>query len=215
MPQKKNPYPLTYIRGLCGHFIGAFPSFASLGKVSSGNPDSRIFIYDTLPDALEKASGALTLFAELTKEVSFNKELMLKRISKGFGMATDISDFLILHRYCDYRTAHHIVGKLIRTLVEAGKGGSDISAELLNGVAKEFGITSLNISEKELMDLVNPSSIVSSRQTLGGASQGQMVQMLKKIDLKLERHKSWFSLKEEANQIYKTKLIQKAKQIIS
>lgn len=215
MPQKKNPYPLTYIRGLCGHFIGAFPSFASVGKVSSGNPDSRIFIYDTLPDALAKASSALTLFSELCNEVSFNKELMLSRISKGFGMATDISDFLILKRHCDYRTAHHIVGKVIRSLVEDGKTGADISASLLNSVAAEFGISDLNINAEELADLVQPGSIVASRQTMGGAAKEQMEKMLKDIEQKLEKHNMWITSKEKANAEYKTTLIKIAKQIIN
>ena len=53
MPQKKNPYALSYIRGLVNSVSGRFSEFMNMGKEISGFPDSRILFIPFYPMILK------------------------------------------------------------------------------------------------------------------------------------------------------------------
>jgi argininosuccinate lyase len=49
MPQKKNPYALTYVRGVANEMIGMLAGVAALGRTPSGQVDNRVFIWRCTP----------------------------------------------------------------------------------------------------------------------------------------------------------------------
>lgn len=209
MPQKKNPYPLTYIRGLANSYAGKLMSALSYGKVYSGNPDSRVFAYVDIPEMLDTSVGGVQLLTKVISTLSINKEQARKNLSKGFTFASELSEYLSTQFKIDYKTSHDIVGTMIRQLINQELNA--ISAESLNKIIQQKTGTDIQVEESELQNIINPETILSSRKTDGSAGIVQMEEMLKiakeQIDLfkdkanKIKASINYEDLYSEINQI--------------
>tara|TARA_B100001093_G_scaffold520495_1_gene616813 strand:+ start:10672 stop:12168 length:1497 start_codon:yes stop_codon:yes gene_type:complete len=211
MPQKKNPYGLAYFRGLTSTIIGLQASFPALGKVISGNPDSRIFIYGDLPVAIHKTTKAIDLFDAILSTAQFNKEKMLKSLNQGFSQMTDITDYLILEERIDYRSAHQVVGKVVADLVKENRSGKDIKLDDLIKAASDLEITITTLNDSKLAELVDFKNIVNSRKSLGGASSHSINAILSSNKTSTEEKKNTFLKKKEFMQISLQKLEKECK----
>ena len=164
MPQKQNPYPLAYIRGIAGEVLGKTSSYSAYGKITSGNPDSRTFIYLDILNIIQKTIGALKLLDAVMENIKFNETLAYERVSESFLYATDIADWFILHDNIPYKEAHRVVGAVIRDMQNMGLNASQINIKLF----EKYIETSLD--EKSLASLIKPENIIQSRTSLGGAN---------------------------------------------
>jgi len=191
MPQKKNPYPLAYVRGVTGSLLSQFSSFASYGKIASGNPDSRIFIYGELPRAMDKAVGALDLMSSVLEGIEFNEEKLRDRIVNSHAFATDLADYLTYHKKIDYRTSHDICGRLVRTMLDQDLYSSDLTKKMIEESAKAFLEKPLKISEEVVENLRNPEKIVESRRTAGGAGKAPLDEIFARAHEKIEVFSTW------------------------
>ena len=59
MPHKKNPYSLTFVRGVAREMIGRLAGTAALQSTPSGQVDNRIFTYSMVPQGLMQTKKAL------------------------------------------------------------------------------------------------------------------------------------------------------------
>ena len=55
MPQKRNPYALSIVRGASGTLIGRLTGFLAVAKSPSARSDNLIFAYGEVPRALDLA----------------------------------------------------------------------------------------------------------------------------------------------------------------
>ncbi|UCG03464.1 MAG: argininosuccinate lyase [Candidatus Heimdallarchaeota archaeon] len=178
MPQKKNPYPLTYIRGLTGDMIGVVSSIAGVAKTSSGNPDSRIFVYGKLPRILEQASKGIDLMASLVAEIKFNTDNMSRQAIEGFSQATDLADLIMQERKVDYRSAHQIVGILVREAIQKNEKRFILTPEIVDGAANQVLQKKLDLTQPQLDSILDPIAIIETRQGLGGAAKVRVQEMV-------------------------------------
>jgi len=215
MPQKKNPYPLAYIRGLSANITALYSEYASLGKAMSGFPDSRTFVYDSMVSALDRSASGLVMFAELISDVKFNKDRMQQIAEESYGFSTDIADHLIINKYCDYRTAHTVVGQVIKNLVDNKLSGEQITIDMLAQALGANGLDEDLISESEFSDLVKPDNIVESRNTLGGASQPQISSMINELNNLISVQRNWVSAKQALENQVDSKLVNEANKLLS
>lgn len=214
MPQKKNPYPLTYFRGLTNHLLGKLSSYAALGKVVSGNPDSRIFIYDDLPESLEKISGALELFSSLLAGSTFNRSLMYERASKDYSYTTDLADHFIMKYKIDYRSAHQIMGKVVYEMNQKGLSGNEIRIEHIQEAAHSIGIKTISMSAVQLRKFIAPENIVKSRRSQGGAGKIEMTKLLSMAKKQIQEFKNWHKKSKQKQQTAENQLYKIANSII-
>lgn len=210
MPQKKNPYPLAYIRGLSAQISGLFGEYSTLGKVTSGFPDSRTFIYDSLIQALQKTTGAYSMFGELVEKVNFNTIRMRDVAESSLGFATDFADHLILNSQCDYRTAHTITGQIIKLLLENKHDSRDLTIKMVEKILKDNALDTFTMSESDLATLLNADNIVASRTTSGSASQTELTGMFDEIRIKLGHAQEWVNSKQLSENRVKSDLIASA-----
>ncbi|WP_457564437.1 lyase family protein [Caminibacter sp.] len=113
MPNKQNPYALTYIRGVSNEILGKVVSFISYEKIFSGNPDSRTFVYVDLISSFDKVIGALELFRVVLEEIEVKEKKL-----KGYFWATDVADYLVEKYGLSYEDAHDEVGRVVRFMRE-------------------------------------------------------------------------------------------------
>src|SRR5262249_9632391 len=114
MPQKKNPYALTFVRGVASATIGRLAAAATLGRTPSGQMDNRIFAYGEVPRALDLANETARLMGAVVAGLAVNSELMSRRAREGWAQATDLAEAGVVETGLDYRAADRVVGRAIR-----------------------------------------------------------------------------------------------------
>ena len=185
MPQKKNPYALAYVRGVCGETIGALAAMAAVGKTPSGQIDNRMFAYGDVPRALDSAIGATRLMAEVLRGLRVNDERAAQRAAQDFIGATDLAEVITQQCHLDFKTAHDVVGRAVRAALESGAPG--LSANLLNAAAGR----DLGLSPEAIADALDPSRIVAARVGPGGAAESSVTRMIAECRAALADHRDW------------------------
>ena len=191
MPQKKNPYGLAYLRGLTGSFLGKMASFAAVGKTYSGNPDSRVFIYGELPRSLDRAREGVELFEAILSSITLNREKLRHGAAAGFPQATDLADVIMVETKVDYRTAHQIVGMVVRLALDRGVSSMDVGLDLINEAARRITGSTLALSRNTLASALDPGRIVASRRGIGGAAKRRVREMIAECRKQLAADAAW------------------------
>lgn len=120
MPQKINPDVLELIRGKTARVVGNLTRLLVLVK---GLPlaYNRDLQEDKEPlfDSFETVQACLELAAPLIEQTELNREAISARLEEGYLDATTLMEYLI-RRGRPQRTAHDLVGKLVRTASQRG-----------------------------------------------------------------------------------------------
>jgi argininosuccinate lyase len=191
MPQKKNPYALAYVRGATNELTGMLASVAALGRTPSGQVDNRVFIYGDVPRALEAATGVATLMAGVLTGLRFNAPVAAARLANGFATATDLAETIILETGLDFRTAHRIVGRLVREATQANRTMRDLTTADLDAAAQIILNRPLQLSEAAFVQALDPAAAVAARQGIGGAAPEPLAAMLTECRTMLDTCTSW------------------------
>jgi argininosuccinate lyase len=170
MPQKRNPYALTMVRGEAGILIGRLTGMLAISKSPSARSDNLIFAYGEVPRSLDLAVRATRLMAGVVEGVTPHAERMYAALESGFAQAADLAEFVMVSGGLDYRTAYQLVGACVRTAAERGLRGVDITGEMLDEAAAEFPGVAATFAGVDLHDVLDPRAIVRTRTTQGGAA---------------------------------------------
>lgn len=170
MPQKRNPYALSIVRGGGGVLIGRLTGFLAVVKSPSARSDNLIFAYGEIPRALEFAARITTLMDGVVDTLTVNEERMWQRLEEGYTQATDLAEFVMMRCGVDYRAAYLIVGDVVRDASRRGVRGIDITPSDLDVAALPALGRTLDLDEDELRAVLDPRLIVATRSALGGAA---------------------------------------------
>src|SRR5258707_6798354 len=177
MPQKRNPYALSIIRGAAGTLIGRLTGLLAVAKTPSARSDNLIFAYGEVPRALDLALRTTELTTGVVRTLEVNTRQMQSALESGFAQATDLAEYIMQTCGIDYRTAYRVVGHAVRQASTAGLRGADIDGALLDAAATEVTGAPLGLTGRDLAAALDPWQIVLSRTSLGGASPAQGTRM--------------------------------------
>lgn len=179
MPQKKNPDILEVMRAKMSHVLGDFLTSATTMKAlpSSYNMDFQE-ITPRLWESLESVTSSLKMLSKLVKNLKVFKNVFSKPLL-NFSTSTELANTLVREYKVPFRTAHRIVGSLIRTLTESKLTFSSVTPELLQRVAKDSSDISLNIDVENIQESTDPLKFVESHNARGGPSPTEVKRMLK------------------------------------
>ena len=148
MPQKINPDVLELTRGKTARVVGSLQTLIVLVK---GLPlaYNRDLQEDKQPlfDAVDTVIGCLELAEPIVAGSRLNKKAISQRIDEGYLDATTLMESLI-KAGTPQRTAHHMVGQLVRIASENGIRLAEIDQSMLDssaikvdlGLLKSLGI---------------------------------------------------------------------------
>ena len=170
MPQKKNPDVLELIRGKTGRVAGGFVAMFTLmkGLPLSYNRDlqeDKISLFD-VADTLD---ACLHLCVGIVSTLKINKQEMGHAASRNYTLATDVADYLV-GRGMPFRTAHSVVGQLVKYAVKQRKDLSELKLTEYQQFSKLF--------RKEVFEITLMKS-VSDRNVLGGTAPARVKASLK------------------------------------
>ncbi len=192
MPQKKNPFALTHMRGLANRMIGILATSAASGRTPSGQPDNRLALYGTIPRAVEDTRAAVELMGEVVSLLSFNTQRGRARLDDGSALATDLAETLVLECGLDFRQAHRLVGHLSRQMLSQGGLGRLTPVQLTEAAEQVLG-RNLEISLLALRDALDPDAAIAARITPGGAAPEAVEAMLGECGQAMAKAETWAS----------------------
>jgi argininosuccinate lyase len=125
MPNKKNPDPAELVRGRTGRVIGDLAgSLAMLKGLPLAYQRDLQEDKPALFDALGTLEASLGVMAGLVASIAVDEQRMRAAAEEGHTTATALADAIVRHGV-PFRTAHHVVGRIV---VEADRHGATFAA---------------------------------------------------------------------------------------
>jgi argininosuccinate lyase len=168
MPQKKNPEVPEVIRARASHVLGDFVAAAAAmkGMPSTYNLDFQE-VTPKLWEAVESVCSSLKILAELVPNLKVQSDVSEKGL-ESFVAATELANMLVRKYHVPFRSAHKIVGALVKTLMESNQSFKDATPELLQKMAKDTVNIALAVKAEDIAESVDPKRIVESHKVKGG-----------------------------------------------
>ncbi len=211
MPQKKNPYALAAIRTQAGQAAGDLAGAIVALHTGSARTDHFHLLNGTIPRALDEAVSIARLTASVLDGIELHVERFAQVARESFVTAADVSDVLALSGTIDYRSAHKVVGRAVRDLVDAGDPPSELTPARLSAAAEAaFGIT-VEIDAATLRDALDPAACAEARRQIGSSSAAAMAEMLAGIDASLAEHDRWSAAAREREAAAEAALLARAR----
>jgi argininosuccinate lyase len=177
MPQKRNPYSLSIIRGASGTLIGRLTGFLAVIKSPSARSDNLIYAYGEVPRALDLALRTTRLTDGVVRTLGVNGARMWEALESGFCQATDLAEHVMVTCGLNYRTAYQVVGIAVRLAHARGLRGVDLDGAMLDEAAVEYRGAGIGLTGADLTDVLDPRRIVETRTAVGGAAPERVEEM--------------------------------------
>jgi argininosuccinate lyase len=178
MPQKKNPEVLEVIRARAGYAIGDLVACVSIlkGLPSTYNLDFQE-ITPKLWATIDNLSGSLSIFQALIPNLKVNGDIEAKA-SAGFVGATELANMLVRKYSVSFRTAHKIVGAVVKELIDSGLTLKDATPKLLAKTAASTSNLKLAVKEEDIAECSNPRKLIETYKVQGGPSPSEVEKSL-------------------------------------
>src|SRR4051794_21817962 len=156
MPQKKNPDPLELVRGKSGRAIGHLVGMLTTIKgLPTGYNKDLQEDKEAVFGAEDTLSGCLGVVRSVVGGLTLNRERTAAAAS-GLLLATDVADYLV-GRGVPFRTAHEIVGALVRKLVAERRDFESLSMEEWRAASDRFA--------PDVLARITPAVSVQTKRT--------------------------------------------------
>jgi argininosuccinate lyase len=211
MPQKKNPYALAAIRTQAGQAAGDLTGALVALHTGSARTDHFHLLNGTVPRALDEAVSIARLTASVLGGIELRPARFEEIARDSFVTAADVTDVIALSGALDYRSAHKVVGRAVRDLVEAGEPPSALTPARLSAAAEDVLGQPLAIDDATLADALDPAACAAARTQVGSSSEAAMTAMLDEIDTSLIEHERWSTAARERQDAAEAALLARAR----
>jgi argininosuccinate lyase len=127
-------------------------------------------------DALETVKDCLGLLASLVSGLSVRRRAMARAATAGFLLATELADYLVM-KGVPFRTAHAVVGRIVRDRLDRGKDLTDIRLDELRSFSPAF--------EKDALDVLSVEGALERKASIGGTARKRVEARLKALEKQL------------------------------
>jgi argininosuccinate lyase len=176
MPQKKNPVVLESLKGkagqLTGLLAGALATVKGVNFTHTGDGNR-----ETMRGFFESADETLRIYkllALILRSATPNTEAMLERARNDFCTATDLADALVRERGLSFREAHHVVGAVVRTAMDAKLAAHEITSAMVDEACEAQIGRTVSLGDEAVRRSLDPA-ITTFERTQGGGPAPQLV----------------------------------------
>ncbi len=170
MPQKKNPDSLELVRGKSGRIVGGLVSLLmtmkglglTYGKDLQEDKEPVFDAFDTIDDCLD-------VFTAAWATMKVNVDRMESSIDAG-ALATDLADYLV-RKGVPFRESHHIIGQIVRSMLDEKRLLTDLTAEDLHNFDPHF--------EADAVECLDLRQSLAARNLPGGTGPEAIQDQLK------------------------------------
>jgi argininosuccinate lyase len=194
MPQKKNAVVAELIRGKTSTVYGDLIAAISMTKALPYSYN--IDIQQLTPHIWSACSITLSsihVLKGMLQEIIFDKARLRTLLEEGAVAATDLADYLAVAHSIPFRTAHAVVGSLVRRSVDEKRAFRDVILEDLTGVVKNIAGVEVSIAPSEVDKILDPWRSVESRCVDGGPSGVTVKKMIVNRKKNVDDNEKWAS----------------------
>jgi len=170
MPQKKNPEVLEVIRARASYALGDF--VAATAAVKSLPTTYNLDFQEVTPKlwaVTDNLTASLAIFAKLIPNIKVSTDIETKAAA-GFVGATELANMLVRKYNVAFRTAHKIVGAVVKALIESKKNLLDATPDLLSKAAQQSTGLTLTVKNEDIVSCTNLRKLVETYKVQGGPS---------------------------------------------
>ncbi len=187
MMQKKNPYALEYQRGAAAESIGGLvTAFTALKAATGDTIMDPMYMFQALWRSFALAIRGLRWYTDLLPALELKRERMLEMAGSFWAQATDVAGALVTHNGMPWRTAHQIVGILVRHSYERGLKPRQVTTEMLDEAAMEYMGKPVGLSKQLFEKALDPVEFVNARTLYGGPSPEECRRRIPEYKAQLE-----------------------------
>ncbi|MCZ7590158.1 MAG: lyase family protein [Gaiella sp.] len=213
MPQKKNPYALAAIRTQAAQAAADLAGALVVLHTGSARTDHFHLLNGTVPRALDEAIAVAQLTASVLEGLELETARFEEVARESFVTAADVADVLALTGGLDYRSAHTVVGRAVRDLVETGEQPAGLTPARLTAAAEASIGRPVELDEAVLLAALDPAACAAARRQAGSSSEAAMEAMLAGIDGMLTEHGHWSALVRESESAAEAALLARAREL--
>jgi len=210
MPQKKNPFALSYLRSLANQALGLQTTIAASMRTPSGQMDNRLAAYAEIPASLHQAAEGAHLMADVVRELDVDKARAKALLANGQLAASDMAEHLMLETGLDFRQAHKVIGLLIRLLEQEDRNLASATAGDLDTAALQAIGRALDIDDDLIARALDARQAVGARSCYGGASPHRVDEAVKTLSAAISAQRRTIGKRAAAIARAQHKLIDKA-----
>jgi argininosuccinate lyase len=186
--QTKSPYAPEFMKGLGASAVGGLVTAFLVERSPTGLPVlDRQYSYDALWRLQRDTLRDLRWWRALLPALDWNRERMAELAGAHWAQATDIAGALVREKGMPWRTAHQIVGILVRFAEERGLSPADTTTDLIDEAAVEYHGEPAGLTEHALRQALDPRHFVEVREVFGGPAPGEVRRRVGDLRATLER----------------------------
>ncbi len=197
MPQKKNPVVIELVRAKTSNIYGNLLASLTILKALpySYNLDLQELTHH-IWESCETTLSTIKIFSHMFKKMRFNTKRLIDLAQNEMSTATELADTIVREHRIPFRSAHRIVGILVRKALTDNKRLDQVAKEDLDEIIKMTIGKSLHTPNKTIQKAFDITENVKIRSVRGGPSSNEVSRMLKKRYEALKNY-NWISKKKE------------------
>jgi argininosuccinate lyase len=186
--QKKNPYALEHTRGAAAETIGGLMAafWGEKGPTGLSIFSRNFYSKPLLLQSFHHVIRDLKWLSELIRESKINRERMRELAGAFWAQGTDVAAAIVRDKGLSWRTAHQIVGILVRLCHERGIEPRRVDTGLLDEASVEYLGKRVGLEEQSLQKALDPVHFVRERALFGGPAPKESRRRIQALGMKLK-----------------------------
>ncbi len=174
MMQKKNVIGPAEIKGAAAEALGCVvTSYHALKGPTALPITERYYALDMLWRVAAHCVRDLGWFCELLPALVIRREHMREEAWRHWATATDLAGALVRPRDLPWRTAHQIVGILVRLCEERDLGPDGVTPALLDEAAEAYHGQKAGLDAAAIRRALDPGHFIAARTLQGGPAPAE------------------------------------------
>jgi len=125
----------------------------------------------------------------------------------NFSTVTELADELVRKEGISFRSAHQIVGEIVKNCIDSGLCTKDITTKMLDEAGEKYEFRSFNWTQDYLNSILDATYSVSNKLSMGSPAPDECQRMIENLTLQLDRDKEAYrnlvrELEQSKNRLY-------------
>ncbi|KAL2793390.1 L-Aspartase-like protein [Aspergillus keveii] len=194
-PQKKNPVALEAVKLAAAESHGWVAAALAIFR-NEGTADQYYRSLPFLPTACNSTANMLRLTAEIVDGLIVKRERCEQQLAKAWVTTSRLGNALLLRHELDFRTAHSLVGRMVKICLARGMTPREVTVEVFQEAAGEMGVSGVKISQEELITALDYRRFLQECNSAGGVGAQEFLRLLERAKEQNDENMSWADEKE-------------------
>lgn len=189
LPQKRNPYALSVIRGGAGTLIGRATGLMATQRTPSARTDNWLYAYGEVIATVEMAIRLVRLGGQVVGDMEVDVERLADSAGENHSTATDLAERLVLGLGLDYRSAYRVVARAVAEADAAGEPRP--TGEELRRAARQVGVGREADFEALPAGIESVTALLSRRDAPGSSAPYRVTEHCRSVEVRIADAREW------------------------